>query len=102
MMVEDKKTVKAGTKTMSQNLIMENREKISVTGVLDVESFDEEGIILHTELGVLIVKGEELHINKLDVESGELIIEGEIGSCTYTDQDHSKSRGLGFLGKMFR
>ncbi|MBZ4645083.1 MAG: hypothetical protein PWR27_1244 [Petroclostridium sp.] len=101
-MAEDKKNVKTGTKAVTQNLVMENREKLSVTGVIDVESFDEEGIILHTELGVLIIKGEELHINKLDIDSGELAIEGDISSCTYTDEDNMKSKGLGFLGKMFR
>ncbi|MGE4282579.1 MAG: sporulation protein YabP [Clostridia bacterium] len=102
MMVEDKKVTKSNAKTMSQSLIMENREKLSVSGVLDVENFDDQGIILNTELGVLIVRGDELHINKLDIGSGELIIEGEISSCTYTDQDHSKSKGFGFIGRMFR
>ncbi|MDK2801578.1 MAG: hypothetical protein PWP27_2551 [Clostridiales bacterium] len=100
-MVEDKRNSKTGTNGVMQNLMLENREKLSVSGVVDVESFDEESVILHTQLGVLIIKGEELHINKLNIESGELIIEGDIISCTYTE-DGGRSKGLGFLSKMFR
>ncbi|NLY42886.1 MAG: sporulation protein YabP [Clostridiaceae bacterium] len=101
-MIEDKKNTRSGVKAVTQNLIIENREKISISGVLDVESFDDESIVLHTELGVLIIKGYGLHINKLDIDSGELSIEGDIVSCTYSDDDHGKSKGLGFLAKMFR
>lgn len=100
-MVEDKRNLKAGSKPTTQNIIIENREKLNVSGVLDVESFDDENVILHTDLGVLVVKGTELHINKLSIESGELVIEGDISSCTYTDDDIS-SKKLGFLGKLFR
>lgn len=102
-MIEEKKNIRpAASREPVHNMIMENREKLTVSGVLDVESFDEDNVILHTEMGVLIVKGEDLHINKLSIDSGELMIEGEISSCTYTDQDGSKSKGMGFLGKMFR
>ena len=101
-MIEDKRNVKVPSKTVVHNLIMENREKMSVSGVADVESFDEESIILHTDMGMLIVKGEDLHINKLNIESGELVIEGEICSCTYSDEDSSRSKGVGFFKKMFR
>lgn len=101
-MIDEKKNFKSSAKEITQNLIMENREKITVSGVLDVESFDEESIILYTELGVLFIKGEELHINKLNIDSGELNIEGNIYSCTYTDEDRVKGKGLSFFSKMFR
>ena len=56
MAVEEKRSIKASQPV--HNLILENREKLSLSGVLDVESFDEQNIILHTEMGVLIVKEE--------------------------------------------
>lgn len=100
-MIDDKRNVKNNAKAITQNIIIENREKMNVSGVMDVESFDDENIVLHTELGVLVIKGQQLHINKLSIESGELVIEGEITSCMYTDEDIS-SKGLGFLGRLFR
>jgi len=100
--MEDKKMNKSLSRESIHNIIMENREKMSVSGVLEVESFDEETIILHTEQGVLIVKGEDLHINKLNIESGELIIDGIIDSLTYTDQDGTRSKGMSFFSKIFR
>ena len=97
-MIEDKKTVKPKV----QNLMLENREKLSVSGVVDVESFNDENIIVDTELGVLSIKGEDLHINKLSIDSSELSIEGDIISLEYSDREGSKSKGLGFLSKMFK
>jgi sporulation protein YabP len=97
-MVEEKKV----SKPKVQNLILENREKLSVSGVIDVESFNDETVVIDTELGVLVVRGEDLHINKLNIDSSELSIEGEIISCEYSDREGSKSKGLGFLGKMFK
>ena len=66
------------------NLILENKEKLSISGVSDVDTFDEGKIILFTEDDTLIVEGEELHIQKLDVANGELIIEGTIYAIQYT------------------
>lgn len=74
------------------NVIMENRKRVSLTGVLDIDSFNEQGVIVLTELGVLIVKGADLRINKLSVDSGDVSIEGEINSLTYTDI-HDKKTG---------
>lgn len=74
------------------NVIMENRKRVALTGVLDIDSFNEQGVIVLTELGVLIVKGADLRINKLSVESGDVSIEGEINSLTYTDI-HDKKTG---------
>ena len=96
-MVEDKKMQKTGM----HNLILENRERLSISGVVDVESFNDEMVVADTELGLLIIRGEELHINKLSVESSELSIEGYITSCEYNDKD-GRSKGMGFFAKMFR
>ncbi|HHW47254.1 MAG TPA: sporulation protein YabP [Clostridiaceae bacterium] len=97
-MVEEKKI----SKPKVQNIIIENREKMSVSGVIDVESFNDESIIVDTELGVLIIRGEDLHINKLNLDSSELIVEGDIISCEYSDRESSRSKGMGFFSRMFK
>lgn len=97
--MEDKKINK--TKVPVQNLILENRERLTVTGVIDVNSFNDESIILETEVGTLIVKGRDLHINKLNLESAELIVEGEIDSCLYSDKE-LKGKGFNLFSSLFK
>ena len=84
-----------------QNLILENRSKLSISGVLDVFSFDDQIVILETELGLLTAKGENLRINKLSIDTSEVIIEGEISSLTYSNKDNEKKSGSIF-GKIFK
>ena len=98
MISEEKKTLGA----MFQNLVLENREKLSISGVLDVFSFDDQVVILETELGLLTVKGENLKINKLSIDTSEVIIEGNISSLTYSDKDIEKKSSSSFLGKIFK
>lgn len=64
---------------------IENRENISLTGVTDVLSFDEESITADTEMGVLAIKGEGLHVIRLDLEQGILNIDGSVSGLEYTD-----------------
>lgn len=80
-------------------MVVEDRKRLSVSGVTDVESFDEETVALATELGELLIHGYDLHINRIDVESGDLSLEGEIISLTYTDNQPQTS---GFFGRLFR
>jgi len=90
---EDKKV------TMPQNLILEDRRILNVSGVSDVDSFDERTIIVFTELGELTVRGSDLHINRLSVETGELQLEGRIVSLSYADE---QPKNAGFFSKVFR
>ena len=85
-----------------QNLILENREKLTITGVLDVLSFDDQIVIVETELGMLTIKGEDLRINKLSIDSYEVIIEGEVFNLGYSDNDISKKNNVSILGKIFK
>ena len=85
-----------------QNLILENREKLSISGVLDVLSFDDQIVILETELGLLTVKGENLRINKLSLDTAEVIVDGEIYSLGYSEKNLEKKSGGGILGKIFK
>ena len=87
------------TGLIPHNCILEDRRALSVSGVRDVGSFDEEMIVASTEYGELTVKGEKLHITKLSLEIGELCIEGTISALSYADvPDKSGS----FLSRVFR
>ena len=66
-------------------LSVENRRILVATGVLDVDRFDEKAVVVLTNMGVLTVEGEDLHINRLNVENGEISIEGELDRFYYTD-----------------
>ncbi len=84
-----------------QNLILENRSKLTISGVLDVFSFDDQVVILETELGLLTVKGENLRINKLSIDTSEVIVEGDIFSLNYSEKESDK-KSTSFLGKIFK
>ncbi len=81
------------------SLILEDRKKLNLTGVTDVDSFDETAIIAFTDYGELTISGTSLHISKLNIDNGELSVEGNISGLQYIDQT-PKSRG--FFAKMFR
>jgi len=72
-------------------------------GVVDVLSFDDQIVLIETEsFGLLTVKGENLKINKLNLDNSELIVEGNICSLVYSDKDMDKKGGSGILGKIFK
>ena len=104
MIVEEKRNVNnnlsSGNTGVLQNLILENREKLNVSGVNDVLSFDDQVVIMETELGLLTVKGENLKINKLNIDTTEIIVEGTINNLTYSEHQ-VKSEG-GIFGKIFK
>ena len=83
------------------NVIVEGRKKITVSGVEDVESFNEEEIVLHTSMGAMIICGAQLHINKLSVDNGEVSVNGDINSVDYPE-NYGKSKGAGSLSKLLR
>ena len=83
----------------AHHVIMEVRESLSVSGVEEVESFDESQIIMHTSKGRLVVQGADLHIEKLSLDGGDLKVEGMVDSLTY--EDDGGERG-GFLSRLFR
>lgn len=71
---------------LPHNIIIEGREKINISGVLDVISFDEEEVTLESSEGVLVIKGDNLHAKKLNLENGELSLTGHIDSIEYNDR----------------
>lgn len=88
--------------TTLQNVILENREKLTISGVLDVLSFDDQIVIVETELGLLTVKGENLRINKLSLDTTEVIVEGTIFNLSYSEKNLDKKSGGSILGKIFK
>lgn len=100
MVVEDRKNMGA-LNNVIQNLILENRNKLSISGVKDVLSFDDQVVIMETELGLLSVKGENLKINKLSIDTSEVIIEGEINNLSYSDHTKKEQDG-GLFSKIFK
>ena len=99
-MIDERKSINMNTNIV-QNLILENRGKLSISGVNDVLSFDDQVVMVDTELGLLTVKGESLRINKLSLDTSEVIIEGEISSLTYSQNKQDKSSGT-LLSKIFK
>ena len=83
-----------------QNIVLENREKLSISGVLDVLSFDDQVVIVETEWGLLTVKGENIRINKLSIDTSEVIVEGEINNLAYSEKEIAQKGSL--LGKIFK
>ena len=96
--LDDKKGIQSN---IIQNIVLENRKKLNISGVLDVLSFDDQIVIVETELGMLTVKGEDLRINKLSIDTSEVIVEGEIYNLGYSEKEYSKKEA-GFIGKLFR
>ena len=99
MTIDERKQTATG---VIQNLILENRGKLSISGVIDVLSFDDQVVIVETELGLLTVKGENIRINKLSIDTSEVIIEGDISYLAYSDKENDKNKSGGLLTKIFK
>lgn len=95
-MIEEKST----QRTVVHNLILEGRKNLSVSGVTDVVSFDENTVVLGTGCGELTIRGCQLHISKTNVETGELVMDGEISEMSYSDE--SSSSGGGIFSRIFK
>jgi len=88
--------------TRTHKVTMTNRRTCTINGVNDVLSFDIHEIQLETEQGMLMIKGNELHVNRLTLDKGEVDIDGRIDSFTYTDTAIGKRGDESFLAKLFR
>ena len=85
-----------GKKT--HTLMLDNRSKLSLTGVEDVSGFNEEAVSVRTTDGTLIIRGSGLHIDRLNLETGDVSVDGSIDSMQYLGSDGSKSK----LSRLFR
>ena len=86
--------------SMQHRMELDSRERLVVTGVEEVERFDEEEIVMATTAGTLVVGGTGLHIGKLNLDGGELHVDGSIHTLLYEDRVPGSSQG-GFLRRLF-
>ena len=94
MQIEEKQT------NIMQNVILENRKKLTLTGIRDVLSFDDEIVVVESELGLLNIQGTDLRVNKISVETGDVIVDGTIRAIEYSDKDIGPKQGL--MSKIFK
>ena len=85
---------------MQHRLELDGRERLVVSGVEEVERFDEEEIVMATTAGTLVVGGEQLHIGKLNLDGGEHHVDGSIHTLLYEDKTSGGGQG-GFLRRLF-
>ncbi len=78
--------------------MLDDRNTVHITGATDVISFDENTVILLTNVGELVIKGGNIHISKIDVTAGNLSLEGIIDDISYSEGQPAG----GFLGRLFR
>jgi len=94
--VEERQVQKA------HKLVINNRKTCLVTGVLDVLSFDLNEVLLETEQGLLMLKGSDMHVNRLSLEKGEVDLSGNIDTVAYSDMNGHGKKGDNFLSKLFK
>ena len=87
---------------MDEKVLLSNRKVGSFTGVLDVISFDLDAVLLETEMGMLQIKGKNLHVNRLNLEKGEVDLDGEICALDYSSLPKGKSKDDGFWMKLLK
>ncbi len=80
------------------DMIIENRKKVTMTGITDVASFDEETIIAESECGEITIRGKNLKISRLSVDSGDMVVEGDVDSVLYAE---GKATGS-FFSRVFK
>jgi sporulation protein YabP len=89
------------TKNAKNHILhIDGRQRVDITGVTKVIVFNEENVMLSTVMGVLIIKGRNMKMNKLNVDNGDMSIEGEVVSFTYTSKDGEKKESV--LKKLFK
>ena len=86
----------------SHKIILGNRRTGNFTGVRDVISFDPKEILLETEMGMLQIKGEDLHVSRLTLDKGEVDVQGIVTSMVYSEVENYGKKAENFLGKLFR
>lgn len=91
-----------GNTRSTHKIVISNRKSGALNGVIDVLSFDVGEILLETELGMLLIKGNDLHVNRLTLEKGEIDIEGKIDSFTYSDVKAASKKNESLLGRLFK
>ncbi|ALX49435.1 sporulation protein YabP [Lentibacillus amyloliquefaciens] len=80
---------------------IDNRKDLEITGVKEVDSFDNEEFLLETQMGYLIIRGQNLQLKNLDVHEGLVTIQGKVYELSYVDE-HYQEKAKGFFSKLFK
>ena len=83
-------------------LTLTNREVLDINGVINVEKFTDEDIMLETDQGMLNIKGEKMYMKQLSLDAGLIVVEGSIKSLTYHEGSSSKQKGKNLLGRLLK
>lgn len=86
----------------SHKITMANRKSCVMNGIKDVLSFDIHEVLLETEQGMLLIKGDDLHVSRLTLERGEVDIDGRIDSLSYSESGGMSHKGESLLNRLFR
>lgn len=86
----------------NHSISINERKNIMITGVKKIESFDDEEFLLETNMGFIVIKGEELEIVKLDTYQGNVSIKGKVNSLNYMDNSNKKQKEESMLSKLFK
>lgn len=95
--MEERQTVSG-----QHRMILTDRSGCSLNGITDILSFDVSEVLLETRLGMLMIRGNDLHVNRLTLEKGEVELSGEIDSLQYSDMKKGKGQGESFLRRLFQ
>lgn len=90
------------TGTRPHRLMMVNRSVLSISGIRDVVSFDENQVVLDTDMGLLTVKGKDLHVSRLTLEKGEVDVDGTVDSLAYSSNESYRKAGESLFNRLFR
>ena len=96
--MEEKKRL---SETTTHLISLTNRNHLNIEGVINLGSYDQEQIMLETNCGVLEIKGEELHVQQLNLDQGKVLVDGEIHSLIYTDEA-LRQKGKGFFSRLMK
>lgn len=94
--MEDTKRVQG-----NHRIVLTGRKTAVISGVMDVLSFDTKEVLLETDMGILLLKGDDLHVNRLTLEKGEVDLDGRIDSVVYSENSHLKGEDS-FFKKLFK
>lgn len=83
-------------------LLLQGRKSVELTGVKEIVSFDAKEVVLHTTMGVLVIRGNDLFVKRLTVEQGEVDLEGQVDSFVYADKPGKAGDGDSILKRLFR
>lgn len=83
-------------------IVLQNRSIGNISGIRDVVSFDENQVVLDTDMGLLTIKGKDLHVSRLTVEKGEVDVEGTVDSLVYSSNESLRRSGESLLTRLFK